>query len=359
MFKKLAFLLISQLFIIPAKAQDDIKNIEVSVNEPTPKELKYECYHLSITATENESSSATVNINVENTSEKYNLILFGHAYTEKDLKKQNIRFDKKSYGTASKEIIVCEGLGSDECLKIAPYGNNVLTFANISESVKEVELPIYIAKLKKKKLFSKEKYMIVLRARLILNIALKAEEKPDNAYEDIKRKYDELVAKIEANPVCPDKKHPVPEKEQTEQINREIDDLKDNIADVKSNNHWKERDEAYAPYKELLRKLDSIEIKKEVCDKCRRRNRPVTRHATGSRHSCKFCSTSPTDILRILQRTYQQLDNRKITKKAAENKIQAAHKAWTGGCSSLKSKMADESATRYKVERYYEAIVNY
>lgn len=363
MFKKVTFLLIFQLFLIPAKAQDYSNDIEVSVNDPNPKVQEYDFCRLSIKATKYDPSSVTIEIGVENINETYSIFLFGHAYTEKALKRENICFDKKSYGTTSKEIKVCEGLDGDKTLSIAPNGNRMLTFGNVSESIKKVELPIYIAKLKEKKLFSKEKYMIRERVKLILTITLKAEEKNDTEYEDIKRKYDELVANIEAHPVCTAKGHPESEEVQIKRFKDEIDNLKDNIADIKSKNRWKERDEDYKPYKELLHNLDKIEIKKEVCGKCRRSNRRsnvnVTGSTRGTTHSCKYCSTSPSDILRTLQRTYQELDNRKISKTAAKKKIEGLHRAWTGGCSELKHKMATDKNTGYKVKRYYEAIVNY
>ncbi len=101
-------------------------------------------------------------------------------------------------------------------------------------------------------------------------------------------------------------------------------------------------------------KLDNIVIPKEVCSKCSR-----TASTTSSRHECRFCSKSPSDILLLLQRTYQELDNRKITKSEALKKIDAAHKAWTKDCKNLKQKIAADSAIKYKIDKYYDAIVNY
>ncbi len=356
MLRKLMFLLIILLFWIPVKAQDDFKQLELSVNDTKPNVLEYNFCRLSITAAEYEPSSVTININVENTNEAYSIFLFGHAFTEKALKKQKIRFDKKSYGTTSKEILVCEGLDGDNILRIEPNGNRVLTFPNISESIKNVELPIYIAKYEKKKLFRKEKYMIRQRVKLIIDIRLIAADKADNKFEDIKGRYEDLAAKIEANPVCPDRNHPVSKREQAKILNDEIDNLKDNIADIKSENHWRERDEEYKPYKELLEQLDNLKIKEEVCDNCRR-SHPGNEYS--SRHKCEFCSKSPSEILLLLQRTYQSLDNGIIKKSEALRKIEKAHKAWTGGCRNLKEKTASDSATKYKIDKYYEAIVNY
>lgn len=358
MFRKLAFLMTYMLFLLPLSAQDDIRNIELTVNASEPTVLDYDLCRLSLSAVEFNPESVTLNIDVENTNESYSIYLFGHAFDEKTLKKQDIVFDKKSYGTTSRNILVCEGLADDNILRIEPNGNRVLTFSDITEPKKKIELPFYIAKYDKGKFLSGPKYLIRQRVKLILNITFNIPDKTDDTYEVIKKRCDEIVSKVENEPVCPDRKHPVSLEEQIRLIQDEIDSLKDEIADIKSENRWKERDEAYKPYKEQLARLNDLEIRKEVCEKCSRKPKSTGTRVTNT-HKCAYCSKSPSEILLMLQRTYQELDNRKIKKADALKRIEGAHRAWKQGCSNLKQKMAADSGTKYKVDKYYDAIVNY
>lgn len=354
MLKKLLAFFISMFLWLPVCAQDDIKNIELRINDNSAVSVDLSSCRLSLSATDYGGQSSTITVNVENTTANP-IFLFGHAFSEKALKKQRIQFDKKSYGSTSRELLICDGLDGDNILRIEPGGNNVLTIDNIIESSKKIEIPLYFAKLEKKKPIGKEKYSIKQRAKIILNVKLIADDRTDATFENIKSKCDELITEIENNPVCPNKKHPVAKQEQIDKINARIADLKDEIFDIKSEHRWKERDEAYKPYKELIANLDNIEIKEEDCADCR--NKKPNR--TSVAHNCEYCSTSPTGILIELQRVYQKLDNRLITKTEATEAIESVHRAWTGRCANLKKKMDEDKVTKAKVEKYYNSIVNY
>lgn len=359
MLKKITFLILSLVLSLPLLAQDEIRSIDLKVNDPEPMVLTDNGFcNLKVSAIKDGESPATVIINIENKNESNTIFLFGFAFDEKTLKKDKIVFDKKSYGTTSRNIIVCGGLGSDQVVEIKPYGNNVLKFNEINGTKTTIELPLYIAKYEEGKIFRKDKYQIRQRVKLILNINLIVPEKKDNELDEIKRRCEDIVDKAELITVCTSKKHKVSEEEQTKEIREEIDALKDDIADIKSENHWRERDEAYKPYKELLATLNGIEFKKDVCDNCR--TKPKTRStSTPTAHSCSYCSKSPSEILVLLQRTYQELDNRKIKKSEALQKIEGIHRAWNGGCPQLKQKVNADSSTKYKVDKYYDAIVKY
>ena len=351
MLKKLSLLLMFIILWVPGYAQDEMKSIELTVNDPNPQIIDFPTCRLSVSATDYGNSMTGIMVDIENTNDNP-IFLFGHAISEKNLKKQKIQFDK-SY-IASKELMVCEGLNGEN-INIAPACHSVLTIDNVDGPRKRIEIPLYLTKTKKKKLLGKEKSFIVERPKIILNVTLIAEDKTDNEFEDIKSRYDELITKIEQNPVCPNRNHPVSRQKQIDEINAKIMDLKDEISDIKSEHRWKERDDAYKPYKEVLMSLDNIEIKEATCGQCQRDNKPAQRHT----HSCNFCSKSPSDILKDLERVYIKLDSRKIKKSEAIKAIESAHKAWSGGCANLKRKMADDSVIRNKVEKYYNSIVNY
>lgn len=352
MLKRISLLVTTVFIWISGYAQDETKSIDLTVNNPNPVEIESPYCFLAVRANDYGNSTTEISVEIDNHTDN-SIFLFGHAYSEKELKRQNIQFDKKAYGSTGRVPVVCEGVGGDNILQIKPGEKRVLTIDNIYGSTKKIELPLYIAKLKQKKAFGKEKYLIYTRSKIILYVTLIEEVKADNEYEDIKGKCDELITMIAQNPVCPNSHHPISRQKQIDDKKALIMDLKDEISDIKSKNRWRERDEAYQPYKELLTRLDNIEIKEVNCNQCQKESRPVRRH------SCNYCSKSPSDILVELQRVYQKLDTRQIKKSEAIKAVEGAHKAWTGGCSNLKKKMSDDSVTKSKVEKYYNSIVNY
>lgn len=357
MFQRIVILLLSIVSFFPILGQDDVRNLELSVNKSQPYVLDYDFCRLSITANNYDSPTVTIHINIENTNENYSIFLFGHAYTEKTLKAENILFDKLSYGTTSKDIIVCEGLSGDGIMRIEPNGNRVLTFPDITEQKIKIELPVYIAKFEKKKFLSNDRYLIKQRIKLIINITLSIPDITDDQLDKIEQKCNELIEKINSTTICTSRKHPVSETKQIDELTTEIDNLKDEIADIKSENHWRERDEAYKPYKHLLERLDNVKFNRSVCEECKRKSNINT--DTAKRHNCNYCKKSPSEILLLLQRTYQELDNRKIKKSEALKKIEGAHSAWSKDCANLRRKINADSNTQYKIKKYYDAIVNY
>lgn len=352
MLKKLSLFLLSVLLWVPGYSQDKIRSIKLTVNAPNPEIIDCDHCQLSVLATDYGNSSTVITVNVENIFDGP-IFLFGIAYPEKMLKKERIQFDKKSYGSHSRNVKICEGVPTGEILMIKPGANRLLTIDNVDEPMKQLSIPVYYAKVKKKKPFGKEKYMIQGYAQIILNMTLIADAKTDNEYEEIKSTYDDLIAMIEQKRVCPHPNHAVSKQEQIQDIKDRINDLKDEISDIKSEHHWRERDEAYKPYKELLENLDNIEIKEEVCSKCQRIN------PTSRKHNCAFCSKSPADILSEIEGIYKQLDNRRIRKSDAKKNVETMRKAWNGGCPNLTKKMTDDTVNKDKVEIYYNSIVTY
>lgn len=348
MIKKLSFILVLATQILYSAAQ--IKTVEVKVNESEAKEVELDrcpC-SFSLTALQYGNSGITLSIEIINMQPSHYIFLFGHAYTEKDLKKHNIYFDK-SYGSTSKNLELCENLTGNDIMVIEPSRSRTLTYDNISEPMKSCKINLYAAKYKEKGFLSTEKYNIVEFFPVTLNVNFKVDEVAEDEYEGIKQMCEDLIDDIENVTICPRKSHPVSKEKQKKQYKDRINELKDSISNIKYVHNWREKDADYQKYKELLRKLDNVEFREKYCGMC-------VPDGPKTKHHCNYCSNTPDEIYSQLDAIYRSLDNKgQKNKESAVKKADAMHKAWSGGCPNLKQQMK-KSSKRKRIEDYYNAI---
>ena len=154
-------------------AQDEHKSIELTENQNTPVEVVFSCCKLRVSAVSSfDGNRIGITVDVENTQPDPNsfLLLFGHSYTEKDLKshKPSIRFDRISYGTTSKNLMLCPGLRNDEVLQVAPNAMRSLNIDGLNKT--KLTLPMYLALYKNRK-----KFIIMQRVVIDLDITIQQE----------------------------------------------------------------------------------------------------------------------------------------------------------------------------------------
>ena len=335
-------------------AQDQSKDVTLSVNQQEPVILDLNDYQLSIRA--NDYGNGTeISIDIKN-NPLYHLFLFDRAYTEKELKKMkpSIRFDKKFYGATSRDLLICKALQDDGTMQITPDGNRSLTFKGITGERAQCLLPLYVVKFKKKGFLRKAKYLIYQRVKIELNITLQTTPKIDDDYERVSKACEDLIEEIGQLTFCDRKSHKPSYKEQIEPYETKIQDLKDEISDIKSANRWREKSPEYQQYKELIAKLEEIEFKKQYCGSCGIKAEPDPRH----RH-CAYCDKTTKQVWQQLDKTYKKIDNRQQKKSDALSSVNALHKAWTGGCPNLTRRMKEDPTTKANIEDLYNDIVNY
>lgn len=337
---------------------DEKKRVEITANQrqPVEIELNSNCkFYVSATKPA-DKEEATISVEVENLDDSHPLFVFSHAFTEKDLKKQkpSIRFDKKSYGSTSRDLRICKGIDCDPVVQITSQQRGMFSFQGSTGGITPVELPLYMAKYKKKKFFCKEKYLILQREVIYLDVEVKAEEKPEtDNFDDLNETYEDLMEELEGQTFCKNRSHTPSLSEQEEPYKTKIDELKDAIADIKSANNWREREPKYKKYKELLEKLDAIDFKQYEKD-CGQHNVPDP-----IRHTCSYDSWTPNQVLSSLVRIYQNLDNGKIKKASAVESAKALKRAWTDKRCPLSRKMNNAASTKSQAEGYYDSIINY
>lgn len=352
--KKLLFTSLLSLIGLFVSAQDEHKSVELKEGQKDPVEEEFNCCKLYIYASPaRNNSECSVTIEVEN-NYTHDIFLFGRAYEEKALKKQkpSIRFHKNSGGI--KNIISCAGCRGDEILRIEPGRKRSLNFENANHS--KLELPMYIAKHQQKKFLSSEKYIILQRSIITLDIEIISGSSSDENYEELKTKYEELMDELNEMPFCPRSNHGISLKKQQEPYATKIKDILDEISTIKKENKWRDSSEGYQKYKELKKMLEDINFKdyEKWCGECRSSSGSSTPRRS---HQCSYCDKSLNDVLNSLQRIYIRLDTG-TPKSSVMEEVNALHNAWTRGCPNLsKKKREDTSGKSSQIDNYYDRIV--
>lgn len=285
-------------------AQDESKSIELNADDTEEVETEFNSCKLHVRlARTSDEERYNISVDVENINDYY-IMLFGHAYTEKDLKKlrPSIRFDRTSYGGTSKNLMLCEGCRNDEIVQIEPSYKRTLVFEDVVDN-RTIEVPIYIAKYKAKKFLSREKFLIMKRAIVTLNLKITSRPAIDTDYPRISDSYDKLMKDLSRVSFCPSSKHtPKLDKQKAPYMER-IENLLNEIQTIKERNDWRDRDEKYQPYKELKEKLEAIELSDHERT-CSKHLKPDTNHY----HRCDYCNMTADNALKTIRRCFQRLD---------------------------------------------------
>lgn len=350
--KKLLFLVLCVLNTLGLYAQDEQKSINVTVNSNEQVVTEFDLCDVFVMATRSGNSDVSLSIEVMNNN-SFDIFLFGHAFPEKKLKKlkPSIIFDKKSYGTTSKDIITCDGL-NDDVLQIEANNKRTLTMNREKAEIVKCELPLYIAKTKNRK-----KYSIMSRVKITLNVKLIMTE-PDadvsvsikQKYEGIKQIYEDIMESINKVVICTSDKHNPSADQQKKPYKDKIDSLISEISAIKNKNNLMEEDEIYKPYKELITNLNKVKFKTQTCNKCRRPPIPP--------HHCNYCEMSYESVYKKMESTYKKLDLGKITKSNAVSSVRSIYNAYNGKCPNLKMAI-EKSGAKTKINKYYQSIINY
>lgn len=350
--KKLTITFLLSLVCLLASAQDEYKRIELIGGQKDPVEVETDYCKLYVYANADRNGSEfSLTIDVENT-DSHDFFLFGHSYDEKVLKKQKIRFAKNSGGINN--IITCEGCRRDEIFKIESGKKRTLNFDHVNSS--KVELPIYVAKHQLKKFLSSEKYLIIRRPIITLDIDfVNDEEVTDEDFPRLNTAYEDLLSEMDCEGICPRSTHNPSKERQLAPYKKKVQEILNEIKEIKQQHNWRERSEEYKEYKELKNKLEDIDFGKyeKYCGKCEKKPDPI--HV----HQCSYCNKSLSDVLNTLQRIYQKLDTG-TSKSSVEGEVNSLHRAWTGGCPNLtKKKRNDTSKKSANIDDYYHRIKNF
>lgn len=344
-----------RLFIVPmllmqvlwVVGQNIDQSVELILNSKVPCNVPISDSPCTIKMRANRyGSSIELSAELDNNDEKYCMILFGRSFTEKELKRRKIKFHKR-YGNFSRSTSVCDGV-DDDIFEIAPSQTGRLEVSHVSDNSYKWTIALYITEQKKRK-------RIILRRRdIVLHVTIKDAETIYGDYNAISSRCDEIIAKVGLVTICPGRNHGLTKEEQKAPYLEKIDELKQEIEQIREKNHWRDTDSDFQRYSELLSRLDAIVFQEERCSRCL--NRP---YSPTPSHQCDYCNTPPEAIKDQVVSIYRDLDARRTTKSEAKQRATRLRNLWTGGCPKLQQKMINDARTQRKAESYYNSICNY
>lgn len=339
---------------------DETKNVTIKANEHFPREIVIdESCRLQVSAARYQDG-VRISVTIENDNEEYPFFIFKRAFTEKDLKRQGIRFDKKSYSLNNRSLITCNSMDGDDAVQIDPAQSGTFMFHGDESNITDVTIPIYIAKYKNKK---KTKFLILQRNKIRLNVKIEAEpvSEDNDVFDRLQEAYKELIRDLQEQKFCPHSNHDSSLEEQEQPYREKMNKIKNEIGQIKTAHNWSDQDTAYIRYKELLCSLDKIDWSKyEVdCGKHRRRRPTVSPQSSTNIHNCAYSTWTVDKVLKQLESLYKSLDHGKISKSEAEEKAKAMKREWSNKSCPLFNKMKADSSKKSRIDRCYNAIVNY
>ena len=248
-----------------------------------------------------DADNTSVSIQVENLKESNDLLIFGHAFPESELKKMrpSIVFDKHFPGTkGQREIDTYNGIRHDLMIISPSDKYNLPNLLIAKDETKQCRIPIYIAYYKDKS----QKKLLVCQEEII-QLDIETEVKPDVDYIRLSGKCDSLLVEFEELRFCTNKNHKKyldgfrPKNEEGIYLNK-LFDLKLEIKEVIDRRNYYSSDKKYIAYDELLKKLEKLDVSKLEGD-C---GKHAVLHPAVSKHSCEYDNLT-------FQQIYHRLDD--------------------------------------------------
>lgn len=323
-----------------------------------------------------------VQIELENTSGSYEFLLFNHAWTKKELRKNQKVFFEKGIGDNALPI---ENLVLDPSKGYLISGDSKYTFPDIlieEGKTYECKIPIHLAR-PKPNLFSKRKK--VVKGIIPYTLEISVENKDEN-YDKLKRECDSLLfafdGALKREEFCTHAKHRPSFDAQIEEYTDANQELRKQIEPLLYNNSIPKESKKYKRYQALSESLDKmdnalVKYKGETheCVKCSRRPnkpkpdskpdpKPNSNYGSnssgnsdgGGGYKCSYCSLSLQEIYNKLVRHYQNLYNGDVQKTAIWKEVSALHRC---GTTHSNSKRANGNSYKASINEFYNKIKNY
>lgn len=350
MTKKFILAIIASLFLAFYSFADERRKITLNNEDHMQDiiELPY-CNIITTLKGVDENDNVSINIELENTQESKTILIFDHAYNEKELKKHrpsSIRYHKIYPGDKGKRITdFCPTISNT--MYLSPYSKVYLQESNIiSDSVLTCRFPIYIAESTKKNLlkfqFTNKLYLQELQ---VIELEIQVKLKPDEEYISLTNTYNQLLDKISKETFCKNKNHKgISYTDLLKKYRLEIDEIKDKINKIVRERNYFTTDKKYKIFMEISQKLDAIDFDSMAVESCE--NDKISKT-----HSCRYCSFSYEQIYRELEDIYIDIHNGKKTKQSVMREVEALH-----NCSIKNTKRRHNENYKSRILTYYNKI---
>ena len=305
-----------------------------------------------------DDGNAKVTVEIENLDESNVIILFGHAYPEKELKKlsPSITFDKNFPGTKGQRNIDTYKEARN-VLFIEPSEKIMLPEISVRSAEAQLcRLPLYIAKYKDKKFLgttTRTNKMLLLEKQ-ILELEIEVEVKPDEDFIRLEKECNDLIEDISKQTFCTNSKHKPSLERQEAPYKEKIGKIKSEIDEIVSRHNWYTSDRGYQRYNGIKQKLDAIDLTNSEADCGKHKVIPT-------RHSCKYCNLSLQQIYHKLDDYYKKIynsSNRKSTKDAVMADVNLLYRCCTDA-KCTKHSSWNNSEYKAKIIDRYNRINNF
>ena len=250
-----------------------------------------------------------IRIEIENLDETNVLLVFGHAFPEKELKKQSpkITFDKQFGGTKGKRLIDTFKYNNRQVSLVDPSDKFAASAFQVQVGETTIcRIPIYVAKYK-----GKNKKNVILLEKQVLELELTV--KADEDIIRLTEAYQVLVAELDTIVFCTNAKH---QEDQKQPFIEKINKIKNEIEGILSSRGWAESSVNYQKYIDLKKQVEAIDLSVVPTEAC-------SQHRTVARgHSCKYDSFSLQEIYHKLDDYYKKIYN-SSDRKAAKAEVMA------------------------------------
>ena len=338
----------------------------VNLNDGHTKEqIRFGDCNIFVTKVDSDDDgNAKVTVEIENLEETNVIILFGHAYPEKELKKlsPSITFDKNFPGMKGHRNIDTYKEARN-VIFIKPSDKILLPEIQVkSGELQLCRLPLYIAKYKAKSFWraSNGRNKMLLMEKQILELEIKVEVKPDEDYVRLESECNTLIEDISKQRFCNNPKHKPSLESQELPYKTKIVKIKTEIDEIVNRHNWYTSDRGYQRYNVLKHKLDAIDFTAHEgdCDNPKNHRGISPR----PRHSCKYCNSSLQQIYHKLDDYYKKIynsSNRKATKESVMADVDLLYKCCTDGNCSKHASSWNSSEYKSKITDRYNRISNF
>lgn len=288
-----------------------------------------------------DEGNVKISIELENTHESYSLMLFFGEYPEYILKKSPfyIRFDKHFGGRKGyRSVDFCSIIGNNIIIRPSEKSGSIVV-PGVDTVPIICKLPIYIAKKKYKCSWFKT---MSLLEKVVIELNIQIQLKPDEDYVRIFEAYNALIKEMNSEYFCTNKDHKGPSyNDLKRKYEKKIDQLRDEITAIKNSRDYWQNDLGYQKFKTIDDDLGKISIEARKVSSCPK----------DQRHRCKYCSLSCEDIYNKLANYYIDIYNGRVSKSQVMAEVEALYT-----CFKKNTKRASDSKCKSGITKYYDTI---
>lgn len=282
-----------------------------------------------------------ISIELENTHESYSLMLFFWEFPEHILKKSPfyIRYDKHFGGRKGyRSVDSCSIIGNNIIIKPSEKSGSIVV-PGVDTVPIICKLPIYIAKKKYKCSWFKT---MSLLEKVVIELNIQIQLKPDEDYVRIFEAYNALINEMGSEHFCTNKNHNGPSySELKRKYEKKIEELKDEIERIKKSRGYYINDSEYKKFKTIKDELCKISIESRKVSSCPK----------DKRHQCKYCSLSCEDIYNKLANYYIDIYNGRVSKSQVMAEVEALY-----NCFKKNIRRSSDGKCKSGITKYYDTI---